>query len=57
LKTAVGNCDTERPLNASSASAADFVWRCEHGRVAGSVLLTPTNPPQIQSLSLRQKTP
>ena len=55
LKEAVGACDSSSDLSASSALAGAFVWRCEHGRVAGSVLLTPTNPPRIQSLSLQQK--
>ncbi|MES2756340.1 MAG: serine hydrolase domain-containing protein [Pseudomonadota bacterium] len=57
LKNAVGNCDTDSPVSPSSALAGNFVWRCEHGRVAGNVLLTPTNPPRIQALSLQQKKP
>lgn len=57
LKAKVGNCDTSAPVGASGALAGEFVWRCEHGRVAGSVLLTPTTPPRIQALSLQQKKP
>lgn len=57
LKAKVGSCDTSVPVSPSGALAGDFVWRCEHGRVAGSVLLTPTSPARIQTLSLQQKTP
>ncbi|MDL2355046.1 MAG: serine hydrolase [Pseudomonadota bacterium] len=55
LKTTVGNCDTDAPVSAISALAGNFVWRCEHGRVEGNVLLTPTSPPRIQTLLLQQK--
>ena len=57
LKNAVGTCDTAAPVSASGALAGNFTWRCAHGRVAGSVLLTPTLPPRIQTLSLQQVTP
>ena len=41
----------------AGALAGDFTWRCTHGQVTGSVLLSPTNPPKIQSLVLDRKEP
>jgi CubicO group peptidase (beta-lactamase class C family) len=55
LKAAVGDCDTASPVEVGGPLAGSFVWRCERGRVAGSVLLAPTNPPSIQTLTLQQK--
>ena len=52
LKAQVGDCDTSAPLRANGALAGDFNWRCEHGRVRGSLSLAPTSPPRIQSLIL-----
>lgn len=52
-----GQCDTTAPVTATSALAGEFVWRCAHGRVAGSVLLAPTNPPRIQEIKLAPKAP
>ncbi len=52
-----GQCDTTAPVSATSALAGEFVWRCAHGRVAGSVLLAPTNPPRIQEIKLAPKAP
>jgi CubicO group peptidase (beta-lactamase class C family) len=57
LKKQVGECDTTAPVTATSALSGEFTWRCSHGRVAGSVLLAPTNPPRIQSLQLVRKAP
>lgn len=57
LKTKAGQCDTTAPVTATSALAGEFVWRCAHGRVAGSVLLAPTNPPRIQEIKLAPKVP
>lgn len=57
LKTAVGECDTASPINPSGALQGEFTWRCARGRVAGYVLLTPTTPPRIQTLTLQQKAP
>ncbi len=57
LKKKVGDCDTTAPVTATGALAGEFTWRCAHGRVTGSVLLAPTNPPRIQSLQLTQKAP
>jgi CubicO group peptidase (beta-lactamase class C family) len=57
LKAKVGACDTSTEVSANGALAGDFVWRCEHGRVSGKVLLTPTLPPRIQTLQLQQQMP
>lgn len=57
LKAKVGACDTSAEVSAKGALAGDFVWRCEHGRVSGKLLLTPTLPPRIQTLQLQQQTP
>jgi D-alanyl-D-alanine-carboxypeptidase/D-alanyl-D-alanine-endopeptidase len=57
LKKKVGQCDTTAPVTATSVLAGEFVWRCEHGRVAGSVLLAPTKPPRIQEIKLAPKAP
>jgi hypothetical protein len=57
LKEKVGACDTASPLSAKGGLAGEFVWRCEHGQVTGTLLLTPTLPPRIQTLDLQQKAP
>jgi D-alanyl-D-alanine-carboxypeptidase/D-alanyl-D-alanine-endopeptidase len=57
LMTKSGQCDTSAPVSATSMLAGEFVWRCTHGRVAGSVLLAPTIPPRIQEIKLAPKAP
>jgi len=57
LRAQVGECETDAPLTATGALAGDFTWRCERGRVKGSLLLAPTRPPRIQSLRLGRATP
>jgi CubicO group peptidase (beta-lactamase class C family) len=57
LKAQVGACDTSAPIVPGSALAGSFTWRCEHGRVRGEVLLAPTSPPRIQSVTLARVTP
>jgi CubicO group peptidase (beta-lactamase class C family) len=57
LKSEVGNCETSDAIVASGALSGDFTWRCEHGRLRGSLLLAPTNPPRIQSLNLVRAAP
>lgn len=52
LKEQVGSCDTASPITATAVLAGSFSWRCERGRVSGSLLLSPTNPPAIQALGL-----
>jgi CubicO group peptidase (beta-lactamase class C family) len=57
LKAQVGNCETSDAIVATGALSGEFTWRCEHGRLKGSLLLAPTRPPRIQSLSLARATP
>jgi CubicO group peptidase (beta-lactamase class C family) len=57
LKDEVGDCETSDDIVATGALSGDFTWRCEHGRVRGSVLLAPTLPPRIQALSLVRAAP
>jgi CubicO group peptidase (beta-lactamase class C family) len=57
LKKQIGDCDTSAGIGATSALAGEFTWRCAHGRLAGSLLLAPTKPPQIQRLEFMRKLP
>jgi serine-type D-Ala-D-Ala carboxypeptidase/endopeptidase len=57
LRAQVGGCQTDAPIRATGALSGDFTWRCEHGRMKGSLLLAPTRPPRIQSLSLARAVP
>jgi hypothetical protein len=57
LRTQVGRCDTNSPIAATGALSGSFTWRCEHGRVNGSLLLAPTRPPRIQALGLVRASP
>ena len=51
-RSAVGDCDTSAPLTATGALAGEFTWLCSHGRLSGSLLLSPTQPAKIQALEL-----
>jgi D-alanyl-D-alanine-carboxypeptidase/D-alanyl-D-alanine-endopeptidase len=53
LRAQVGNCDPNAPIVATDALSGDFMWRCERGRLRGSLLLAPTRPTRIQSLTTR----
>jgi D-alanyl-D-alanine-carboxypeptidase/D-alanyl-D-alanine-endopeptidase len=57
LKSQVGACDTATPIAATGTLSGEFTWRCQLGRVRGSVLLAPTVTPQIQALSLTRAAP
>ena len=57
LKAQVGNCETAAPIAATGELSGRFTWRCEHGRLNGSLLLAPTRPPRIQALVLSRATP
>jgi serine-type D-Ala-D-Ala carboxypeptidase/endopeptidase len=57
LKAQVGNCETNARMVATGALSGHFTWRCEHGRLNGSLLLAPTRPPRIQSLGLTRAIP
>jgi hypothetical protein len=52
LKAEVGDCETAAPIEATGDLSGDFTWRCEHGRVKGSLTLAPTRPARIQSWRL-----
>lgn len=52
VKAQVGECATDAPLAPTGAMSADFKWRCEHGRVRGSLLLAPIPSAPIQALEL-----
>jgi len=53
LKARAGACNTQAPIQAQSALDGQFLWSCEHGEVRGSLLLSPTLPPRIQSLQFQ----
>jgi D-alanyl-D-alanine-carboxypeptidase/D-alanyl-D-alanine-endopeptidase len=57
LKSAVGDCDTNSTAEPTGALSGDFTWACTHGRLAGSLLLTPTQPPRIQAWELEPMVP
>jgi serine-type D-Ala-D-Ala carboxypeptidase/endopeptidase len=57
LRAQVGGCETKAPITATGALSGTFMWRCERGRLKGSLLLAPTRPPRIQSLGLARATP
>ena len=57
LKSSVGDCDTSSPVEPTGALSGDFTWRCTHGRLSGSLLLTPTQPPRIQEWEIDQLSP
>lgn len=57
LKSEAGDCETSDAMITTGALSGDFMWRCERGRLRGSLLLAPTNPPGIQALSLVRATP
>jgi serine-type D-Ala-D-Ala carboxypeptidase/endopeptidase len=57
LKSSVGDCDTSAAVEATGALSGDFTWRCTHGRLRGSLSLTPTQPTRIQALELEPVVP
>ncbi|NWK95469.1 penicillin-binding protein [Sphingobium lactosutens] len=57
LKREVGACSTDAPVTATGNLSGSFTWRCERGRVAGTILLAPTVTAQIQELKLAIKLP
>ena len=57
LKSRVGSCDSASPVTATGALTGEFTWRCAHGRVDGSLELSPTHPPRIQELKLEEIKP
>lgn len=57
LKAEVGDCVTSDAIVPTGELSGNFMWRCERGRLRGSLLLAPTRPPRIQSLRLARATP
>jgi hypothetical protein len=57
LKRQAGNCDTATPITPTGALSGEFSWRCEHGRLKGSLLLAPTDPPTIQAFRIGPAAP
>lgn len=57
LKAESGACDTTAPIESSGMLSGEFTWRCERGRISGTLLLAPTQPARIQALNLSRMTP
>ena len=57
IKAEVGACRTDAPVKATGNLSGEFVWTCDKGRVAGSLLLAPTMSAQIQEWKISVKTP
>ena len=57
LKAQVGTCETSAPIVATGALSGEFTWRCEYGRIEGTLLMAPTRPAKIQALGLTRATP
>jgi CubicO group peptidase (beta-lactamase class C family) len=57
LKADVGACDTSAPATATGALSGEFTWRCDHGRIKGSLTLAPTRPALIQEWLLERIVP
>lgn len=55
LKSTVGMCSAEEPLTATGLLSGTFAWHCEHGVIRGTLELSPTNPPRLQSLVFREE--
>lgn len=52
LKAKVGLCEANEAIVATGLLAGAFSWQCDHGTLQGTLELSPTNPPLIQTLSL-----
>jgi hypothetical protein len=57
LKAAVGECETDSPIQATGALSGEFTWRCAHGRIQGTLALAPTRPARIQEWELEPIAP
>jgi CubicO group peptidase (beta-lactamase class C family) len=57
LNSSVGDCDTTSPVEPTGALSGDFTWGCAHGRLRGSLSLTPTQPTRIQEWVLERIEP
>jgi CubicO group peptidase (beta-lactamase class C family) len=52
LASQAGTCRTDAPIVPTGALSGTFAWVCQRGTLNGTLLLAPTNPPTIQSLTL-----
>lgn len=52
LASQAGSCRTDAAIVPTGALSGTFAWPCERGAINGTLLLAPTNPVTIQSLSL-----
>jgi D-alanyl-D-alanine-carboxypeptidase/D-alanyl-D-alanine-endopeptidase len=57
LKAQVGDCETSSVPTATGALTGNFLWRCSHGELKGSIELAPTHPPRLQQLLLAPMPP
>jgi D-alanyl-D-alanine-carboxypeptidase/D-alanyl-D-alanine-endopeptidase len=57
MRANAGACDTSAPITPTGALSGTFLWRCDTGRIAGEVLLSPEATPRIQELRLRPMAP
>jgi CubicO group peptidase (beta-lactamase class C family) len=56
LKAQVGACDASAAITPTGSLTGEFTWKCEHGRLRGSLELAPTRPARIQELKLAPAT-
>lgn len=54
LKKVTGGCSASEPISSTGRLSGEFTWRCENGEIRGTVELSPTSPPLIQSLTLKE---
>jgi len=52
LASQAGSCRTDAAIAPTGTLSGTFVWPCERGNINGALLLAPTTPVTIQSLSL-----
>jgi D-alanyl-D-alanine-carboxypeptidase/D-alanyl-D-alanine-endopeptidase len=57
LRQQVGKCMGGAPVQPTGMLSGDFQWTCERGTIDGELLLSPTHPPRIQSLTLKAMRP
>jgi CubicO group peptidase (beta-lactamase class C family) len=57
MRANAGACDTSAPIAPTGAMSGSFLWRCDTGRIAGELLLSPEPTPRIQELRLRTLAP
>ncbi len=53
LSGQLGACDDSPAITATGNLSGRFSWACANGKLEGTILLAPTQSPQIQSLTLQ----